>query len=157
MGSKAELELVRRFWALYQDRRWCEVHTLLSPEAQCRWWATRECFEGAAAVVHVNAIYPEGWTIHLLELNPLADGRLHSLVRVDQDGRSFYANSFFTLEPGGESIAEIDEYWADLQAAPDWRRGGRLPGLVTMGVDRRPGLDLHLADRKVGAEQSRSS
>lgn len=156
-NKTSSLELVRRFWALYQARRWNEAMALLSPEASCLWWATAERFEGAAAIVHVNAVYPEGWTIHLLELNRLIGTddpassaslapvqRVHSLVRVDQDGRSFYANSFFTVKAG--KIHAIEEYWADTQAPPAWRRPEALPGLTAMKPDHREGLSLHLLD-----------
>ncbi|QPF76087.1 nuclear transport factor 2 family protein [Roseateles sp. DAIF2] len=141
MADLAESALVRRFWALYQARRWAEAQALLAPEACCTWWATRERFIGAAAVVHVNAVYPEGWTIRLLELRALSAGRVHSLVRVDHGEASFYANSFFTLEGG--RIAGLDEYWSDVQAPPSWRQG--LPGRGDLPADMRPGLDLSLA------------
>ncbi|HLO94270.1 MAG TPA: hypothetical protein VK195_08130, partial [Burkholderiaceae bacterium] len=108
--------LVQRFWALYQARRWADAQALLAPPAECLWWATQERFRGADAVVHVNAVYPEGWTLHLLDLQPLPDGRVLSLVRVDQDGHSFYANSYFHVREG--LIQQIDEYWSDVQAAP---------------------------------------
>lgn len=145
----ADLSLVRRFWALYQARKWTEAQALLHPQATCQWWATAERFEGAAAIVHVNAVYPGDWTIHLLELNALSgesDGgqgrRVHSLVRVDQGERAFYANSFFSLELG--RITAIDEYWADAQAAPDWRLNGVLPGCKPSGADGRQGQSLAL-------------
>ena len=139
----SELQLVQRFWALYQARRWQEAQALLRPEVQCHWWATRERFCGAAAVVHVNAVYPEGWSIRLLELNRLADGRVHSLVRVDHGESVFYANSFFVLESG--RIAQLDEYWSDVQPAPAWRSAGALPGLRALAPDERPGIDLALS------------
>lgn len=148
MSADHGVSLVRRFWALYQARRWAEAEALLAPAAQCLWWATRERFAGAAAIVHVNAVYPEGWTIHLLELNALASvdghGRVHSLVRVDQDGRSFYANSFFAID--AERIISIDEYWSDQQSPPAWRTPAQLPGMSWLAGDARTGLDLGLAD-----------
>ena len=136
--------LVQRFWALYQARRWAEAQSLLAPHAECLWWATQERFRGADAVVHVNAVYPEGWTLHLLDLQPLRDGRVLSLVRVDQDGNSFYANSYFHVRDG--LIQQIDEYWSDVQPAPAWRRDplAPLPGRAAMPADRRQGLPLHV-------------
>ncbi len=134
--------LVQRFWALYQARRWAEAQALLAPPAECLWWATQERFRGADAIVHVNAVYPEGWTIHLLDLQALADGRVLSLVRVDQDGHSFYANSYFHVRDG--LIQQIDEYWSDVQAAPAWRRDPLAPlvGRSALPADRRHGLPL---------------
>lgn len=139
----AEAALVRRFWALYQARRWSDAQALLHPEAHCNWWATAERFQGAAAIVHVNAIYPEGWVLHVLELNPLGAGRVHSLVRVEQGGQVFYANSFFQLKQG--LIQSLDEYWSDQAPAPSWRLDGQLPGLQKLGPDLRAGLSLDLA------------
>jgi hypothetical protein len=146
-GEPAELALVRRFWAQYQGRNWAAARALLHPQAACNWWATGERFDGAAAIVHVNAVYPEGWTIHLLELNTLggqvgAAHRVHSLVRVEQGGQAFYANSFFSLAQG--LILAIDEYWADTQPAPAWRLNGDLPGVSALGADVRAGLSLAL-------------
>ncbi len=134
--------LVQRFWALYQARQWAQAQALLAPHAECLWWATQERFRGADAVVHVNAVYPEGWTIHLLDLQPLMDGRVLSLVRVDQDGHSFYANSYFHIRDG--LIQQIDEYWSDVQAAPAWRRDPLAPlvGRTALPTDRRQGLPL---------------
>ncbi len=136
--------LVRRYWSLIQARRWADVRALLATDAQCLWPVTRERFAGAAAIAHVNAVYPEGWVIRLLELNALADGRVHSLVRVDQGVASFYANSFFTFT--AERIAAIEEFWADVQPPPAWRldTNNPLPGHEHMLIDRRAGLDLSI-------------
>lgn len=133
------LRQIGRYWAAMQARDWELAHAQLAPEAVCRWWATGERFEGAAAVVRVNAVYPEGWTIFLLDLQELGDGRVLSLVRVEQDGRSFWANSYFRLDEAG--ILAIDEYWADQAEPPPWR-----PGLSqALAPDTRPGLSLDLA------------
>lgn len=118
------LTLARQLWTLYQARRWQEAQALFAPDAICDWPATRERFSGAAAIVHVNAVYPEGWTIHMLDAQPLPDGRAITLVRVDQDGQSFHATSFFTASDA--RITHLVEYWADTLPAPAWREG--LPG-----------------------------
>lgn len=135
------LRRVGLFWALYEARDWAQAETLLHPQASCRWRATRERFDGPAAIVHVNAVYPEGWSIRLLELHRLGPDRVMSLVRVDQDGQSFWAHSHFRFEQ--EWIAQIDEYWSDAAAAPDWREG--LPGRSLTPADARPGLPLEPA------------
>ncbi len=143
--------LVQRFWALYQGRQWAQAQALLAPQAECLWWATQERFRGADAVVHVNAVYPEGWTIRLLDLQSLADGRVLSLVRVDQDGHSFYANSYFHVRDG--LIQQIDEYWSDVQPAPAWRRDPLAPlvGRSSMPTDRRQGQSLLPPDAAPGS------
>lgn len=130
---------VQRLWALYEARRWDEAVGLFTPEACCTWWATRERFVGAEAIVRVNAIYPEGWRLHLLEINPMADGRVHSLVRVDHGEHSFYANSFFQTD--GERIAAVDEYWSDVSPPPAWRApAAALPGQQHLSPDQRQGM-----------------
>jgi len=126
------------YWALVQARDWAAAELLLHPNAACRWRATRERFDGAAAIVGVNAAYPEGWKVHLLTLHRLGPDEALSVVRVDQDGRSFWAHSHVRFE--GEWIAQIDEYWADAQDAPAWRDG--LPGRTVTPADARPGLPL---------------
>ncbi|MCA0177712.1 MAG: nuclear transport factor 2 family protein [Proteobacteria bacterium] len=118
------LTIAQQLWALYQARRWREARELFAPDAICDWPATCERYTGAEAIVHVNAVYPEGWTIHLLDAQPLPDGRALTLVRVDQAGQSFYATSFFTVTDG--HITGLIEYWADTQTPPAWREG--LPG-----------------------------
>lgn len=144
-GESGGETLVQRFWALYQARRWAEAQALLAPHAECLWWTTSERFRGAASVVHVNAVYPEGWVIRLIEVQALKDGRVLSLVRVDQAGHSFYANSYFHVRDG--LIQQIDEYWSDVQAPPPWRRDPEapLPGASALPVDRRQGLSLALS------------
>lgn len=133
------LRRVGRYWAAIQARDWALAQSQLAPEAVCRWWATGECFEGAAAVIRVNAVYPEGWTLFLLELEPLGADRVLSLVRVEQEGRCFWANSHFRLGEAG--IAAVDEYWCDQAAAPAWRSGLHQP----LPPDTRSGLPLELA------------
>jgi hypothetical protein len=134
----AALALLAQYWGLIQARDWAGAQALLAPDAICTWWATRERFVGAAAIIHVNAVYPEGWRLDLLDLQCLADGRVLSLVRVEQHGQSFYATSFFALQDG--RINSIDEYWCDVQAAPVWRAGMDLLGYQVFAADGRQGL-----------------
>ena len=136
--------LVHRFWALIQARRWREAEALLAPQACCRWWSSRERFDGAAAIIHVNEVYPAGWTIQLLELLPLQQGRVLSLVRVDHGEAGFYAHSHFQIAAG--RIQAIDEYWSDVQEPPAWRTRPEAPllGHSRTAADRREGLPLVL-------------
>jgi hypothetical protein len=128
--------LVQRLWALFQARRWQEARALMAPEAVCHWWSTGEQFAGADAIIHVNAVYPEGWQIHLLEVNALADGRVHSIVRVTMEGGpTVFANSLFTLRDG--LITAVDEYWSTIEAPPAWRSEGRLPRWGRLAPDSR--------------------
>jgi ketosteroid isomerase-like protein len=128
--------LVRRLWALFQGRRWSEAQALFASDAVCTWWATGERIVGADAIIHVNRVYPEGWTIELIEVNALADGRVHSTVRVPlAGGPTVYANSLFTLRDG--CIVSLDEYWSTVEAPPAWRDGTGLPGWSRLPADTR--------------------
>jgi len=130
------VEVVHRLWALFQARRWLDAKRLFTPDAVCTWWATGERLSGAEAIIHVNAVYPEGWEIHLIEVNALADGRVHSIIRVPiAGGPTVYANSLFTLRDG--LIASLDEYWSTVEAPPAWRDGTGLPGWLRLAPDTR--------------------
>ncbi|MBB5019609.1 hypothetical protein HNQ59_002911 [Chitinivorax tropicus] len=130
------IDRIVMFWQAIQARNWETMRACLHEDATLSWWASGEHFSGGDAIVHVNRIYPEGWSITLHEINPLPDGRVHSLVRVDHPGQGvFFANSFFTLRAG--KIQHADEYWSDCVAPPAWRSEGALPGYRQEG-ERRP-------------------
>jgi hypothetical protein len=132
----AGTELVRSLWALFQARRWQDARALFAGDAVCHWWSSGEQFIGADAIIHVNAVYPEGWQIHLIEVNALADGRVHSIVRVTlQGGPTVFANSLFSVRDG--LIAAVDEYWSTIEPPPAWRSEGGLPGWCQLPEDTR--------------------
>jgi hypothetical protein len=123
--STARQGRVRALWQAYEARDWTGAQALFAPDAVCDWWTSGERFTGAAAIVGVNAAYPEGWHIELLAVDELVDGRVHSLARVEHGAQSFYANSFFGFD-GDERIGAIEEFWATAEEPPVWRDG--LPG-----------------------------
>ena len=118
---------VRALWSAIQSRDGAAARALLKDELQVTWWTSGERFDGAEAFVAVQARYPEGWTIHLLEAQRLEDGRVLSLVRVDHPPHRFFCTSVARVENG--CIAALEEYWATLEAPPDWRRPGAIAGL----------------------------
>jgi GNAT superfamily N-acetyltransferase len=117
---------VRSLWAAFQARDWATARRLLRGDLQAVWWTSGERFDGADAFIGVQARYPEGWTLHLIEAERLEDGRVMSLVRVDHPPATFFATSFFRVDDG--LIIGIDEYWATLETPPPWRAPGALPG-----------------------------
>ncbi len=122
-----EADLVRGLWAAYQARNWPGARSLLDPDARCTWWTSGERYLGAEAIIRVNANYPEGWRIHMIAVEPLADGRVLSLVRVDHPPVTHYAHSWFGFTGGARlRIASIDEFWAEVVPPEAWREG--LPG-----------------------------
>ena len=127
MPSSPSLLAVRAMWSAFQARDWPAARALMFDDLEATWWATGEQLRGADAFVAANARYPEGWTIQLIELAHLQDGRVMSLVRVDHPPNTFFATSFFRVDDG--RIAGIDEYWATVEAPPDWRTPEAFPGL----------------------------
>ena len=121
-----KVALVRALWDRIEQRDWTGARTLLADDATMTWVCTAERFQGGDAVIAVNAAYPEGWSIHVLDCAALADGRILSLVRVEHPPHCFFATSLVRVEEG--LIVGIEEYWATAEAPPAWRSDGTLPG-----------------------------
>jgi len=124
--SEASIALVRSLWDRFERRDWTGARRLLADDAIMTWICTAERFRGGDAVIAVNAAYPEGWLIHVVECVALTDGRILSLVRVEHPPQTFFATSLFQVEYG--LIAGIEEYWATAEMPPRWRTDGQLPG-----------------------------
>lgn len=118
---------VRALWRAFQARDWPAARALLRRDLQATWWASGERFSTADAFIDAQARYPEGWTLHGLECERLEDGRVFSLVRVDQPPASFFAISFFRLDDG--LITAVDEYWSTVEEPPAWRHPAAFPGI----------------------------
>ena len=118
---------VRALWAAIQARDWPQARALLSDGLQATWWTSGERFDGADAFIEVQRRYPEGWSIRLLELERLEDGRVLSLLRVDHPPRCCFVTSIARVDDG--LIHAVDEYWATHEAPPPWRAGATFKGL----------------------------
>ena len=117
---------VRAMWATFEARDWAGARSLLADGLQATWWTSGERFTSADAYIAVQARYPEGWAIRLIECQRLEDGRVISLVRVDHPPQHFYATAFCRVDNG--VIQAVDEYWATAEAPPAWREAAGLPG-----------------------------
>ncbi|MCK6426170.1 MAG: hypothetical protein L6Q75_13910 [Burkholderiaceae bacterium] len=115
---------VRAFWHGLSLRDWAGARALLRDDATMHWVTSGEHYDDADAIIRVQVLYPEGWVLRVLNVDALADGRVHSVVEVCQDGRRYYANSRFCLEGG--RIRQITEHWATWEAPPAWRTAERL-------------------------------
>jgi hypothetical protein len=111
--------LVRALWAHIQARDWVGMRGAFVAEAVMQWPVTGETFNDADTIVRVNAEYPEGWSVHVVAIDALADGRVQSVVRVDHGKQSFFASSCFTFD--GDLIKALTEYWATAETPPAWR------------------------------------
>ena len=125
------LDVVRGLWGHIQARDWAAARALLHAEATVRWWASGGTMD-ADTFIRVNAEYPEGWTIHLLQCQALQDGRVLSMARVDHPPGIFLVQSVARVRDG--RVAQADELWATAEAPPAWRTAERFAGL-----QRRPG------------------
>lgn len=113
------VDLVRALWAQFQSRDWSAARALLHDDASMHWCSSGEHFDNADAIVQVQRIYPEGWTIHVIAVDALKNGDVHSLVEVRQPPMRFLANSRFQIDAG--RIRRITETWATVEAPPAWR------------------------------------
>ena len=120
---------VRAFWCHVQARDWPGARALLADRATLHWPASGEHLLDADAIIRVNAVYPEGWALQILEVTPMQDGRVHSMVAVRHGAQRFLAHTLWRFD--GSLIAHADETWATVQAPPDWRNA------ATLGAYRR--------------------
>lgn len=111
--------IVRTLWACFEARDWTAARALFDAAAQMHWPASGEWFDDADAIIRVNAIYPEGWSIDVREVTPLADGRVHSWVTVTHGAEGFHAHSLWRFHQG--RISAVTETWASAAPPPAWR------------------------------------
>jgi hypothetical protein len=117
--AMAPVDVVCALWQRFEARDWSGARALLRDDAKLHWPTSGEHFDDADAAIKVQAIYPEGWSIRVIEVNALADGRVHSAIEVSHGEMRFFANSLFRFEGG--LIAEITEYWGQFEEPPAWR------------------------------------
>ncbi|GCL63916.1 GNAT family N-acetyltransferase [Pseudaquabacterium pictum] len=115
---------VRALWASFQARDWTAARAFLADDATLFWRASGEHLLDADAIIRVQVIYPEGWTLRVVEVTPMADvdgrgGRVHSLVEVRHGGTCFLAHTLWRFR--GALVAHADETWATWEAPPAWR------------------------------------
>ena len=110
---------VRSLWTSFQARDWAAARRLFTDSASLTWHASGERMLDADAIIRVNATYPEGWSLRVLEVSALQDGRVHSVVEVRHPPQRFIANSLFRFEQ--ECISQVDEYWSTAEPPPEWR------------------------------------
>ncbi len=110
---------VRCLWAHFQARDWSGARALLADNATLHWRASGEHLLDADAIIRVNAIYPEGWALHIGQVTPMADGRVHSMVEVRHGAQRFIAHTLWRF--AGRLIHHADETWATAEPPPAWR------------------------------------
>jgi GNAT superfamily N-acetyltransferase len=124
------VDVAHALWTRFQARDWAAARALLHDQAVVHWWASGETLHGADTFIAANAQYPEGWTIQVLDLAPMQDGRVLTQTRVNHPPQDFLASSLFRVRDG--LIRRIDETWATCEEPPSWRRAARFPGITRM-------------------------
>jgi uncharacterized damage-inducible protein DinB len=119
MKSPSVIDVVASLWARFEARDWAGARQLFADDAVLTWHTSGERLLDADAIIRVNEMYPEGWSIRVLALNALSDGRVHSIAEVNHPPGRFIANSLFRFERG--RIVQVDEYWATVEPPPAWR------------------------------------
>jgi hypothetical protein len=119
-----QLAAVHALWSSFEARDWPAARRLFADAATLTWHTSGERMFNADAIIRVNAIYPEGWNIRVIEVNALQDGRVHSIVEVKHPPNQFIANSLFRFEHN--LITQIDEYWGTVEAPPEWRNAAAI-------------------------------
>ncbi len=142
-----QLATVHALWSSFEARHWSAARRLFIDDATLTWHTSGERMLNADALIRVNAIYPEGWNIRVVEVNALQDGRVHSIVEVKQPPNRFIANSLFRFEQ--HLIAQIDEYWSTVEAPPDWRNTAAIGAYERLNI----GAEL-VTIRPLGSDDS---
>ena len=92
-------QAVRLLWERMEARDWEGVAAQLHPDVVVDWPNTAERMRGRENYVAVQREYPEDWHVEVLRIVDGGD-QVASEVRVDHDGKQFYASSFFELADG---------------------------------------------------------
>ena len=111
-----------RFWKHIADQDAAALPDYFAPEAQIRWHNSNELFT-VPEFVRANCDYPGEWHGEVEQLELWPDGqRAMTITRVwsSEEPLIFRVVSFFAFV--GEKIACLDEFWADVGPAPQWRR-----------------------------------
>ena len=119
LDAEHQAATVRCLWAHFQARDWSGARALLTDNATLHWRASGEHLLDADAIIRVNAIYPEGWALHIGQVTPMADGRVHSMVEVRHGAQRFIAHTLWRF--AGRLIHHADETWATAEPPPAWR------------------------------------
>lgn len=103
---------MRTFFERMQARDWPAAAECLSPSVHIEYSGTGEQFDGPAFLA-MNEAYPEGWTIHVVEV--LARGsRVAAQVRVEHGEDVFWCAGFYSVRDG--VIVHGVEHWVTEQS-----------------------------------------
>ena len=118
--TENKLETIRRFWQLFDAKRWDELLPMFHAECKIVWPNTSEDFT-PEAYLRLNREYPGNWQITLEDVTE-AQNKVISVIRINSvdNGQSLRGIGYFHLQDG--LIYYLLEYFAEDTAKPDWRR-----------------------------------
>ena len=111
---------IKEFWRDVLAQNAEKLPGYFHKDAVIRWHCSNEQFT-VSEYVRANCEYPGKWQGEIERVEEIS-GKIITAVRVYPvgGGASFHVVSFLTIEK--DLITEMDEYWADDGAAPQWRR-----------------------------------
>ncbi len=111
---------VENFWKDVISQNKAALPRYFTDDAVIRWHCSNEQFT-VAEYVRANCEYPNEWNGEIERIETSGDSivLVGRVFPVDKS-TSYHVVSFIKCE--GNLIRELDEYWADDGAAPEWRK-----------------------------------
>jgi hypothetical protein len=114
------IDLVRKFWQLFSDKKWDEATNLVHQDFVALWPQSREKIVGPKNFIDVNRYYPGNHKIEVLHIFEISDKVLTTVWIEADTGQKTFANSIFEIKEN--KICRAEEYWAEPYNAPRWRK-----------------------------------
>lgn len=115
--------LVRNLWQDMSSQNFDGLKKYFHRNAIIRWNNTNEEFT-VDNFIRANSEYPGNWKIDVIRLEQIGDLVITVAYVSSEDDISLYVTSFFEFEDG--LIRQLDEYWGDNGAPPQWRQDLKL-------------------------------
>lgn len=109
---------INQFWNAVINQNKEALIKYFQPNAVIRWHCSNEVFN-VKEFICANCEYPGVWNGEIERILNMADSII-TVCRVYDDNSSFHVVSFFRIKD--DLISELDEYWADDTAPPEWRQ-----------------------------------
>lgn len=111
---------IKEFWKDVLEQNEEKLQAYFHEGAVIRWHCSNELFT-LSEYIRANCEYPGEWGGEIERIEETADTVITAVKVYPRDkSESFHVVSFLKMENG--LIIEMDEYWADDEKAPDWRR-----------------------------------
>ncbi len=120
-GILSNTQVVKKFWDRFDKKDYRGTEILLDERFETNWVTTREKFD-RENFIKVNEDYPGDWCTVAEKIENLDNNRVMSITHVFSPSSQgeFYATSIFTIKEG--KIVYIEEYWAEVEEKPEWRK-----------------------------------